>query len=164
MAKVVITNEKQLVYALNRLSRDLLVYLSKKVMAIMKRNLRSGTNISTTSMQKGVDYSINAQGTEATIYIDYEFVEDAFAEPPIFFGGKMVEWGQFMNTFGADKGSRMWNGQPISFRMAEWLQYGGSGNIGNQPISANKWFSKTENEVRLNLDKWVKTFILKNFK
>lgn len=164
MATVVITNEKQLVVALNRLSRELLVYLSKRVMTIMKRNLDKGTNISTTSMEKGVDYSINAQGTEATIYIDYEFVEDAFAEPPIFFGGRMIEWGQFTNTFGVDKGSRMWNGQPISFRMAEWLQYGGSGGIGNQPIKANHWFTKTYNEVRTNLSRWVQEFLSKKLK
>lgn len=164
MAKVVITNEKQLVYALNGLSRDLLSYLSKKVLKIMKANLAEGASISTTSMQKGVDYSINAQGTEATVYIDYDFVEDTFAEPPIFSNGKMVEWGHFTNTFGQDAGSREWRGRPVSFRMAEWLEYGGSGSIGNQPISANKWFSKTENEVRLNLDKWVKTFISKKFK
>lgn len=164
MATVVITDERQLAVALNKLSRELLVYLSKRVMAIMRRNLRNGTDISTSSMEEGVDYSINAQGTEATIYIDYEFVEDAFAEPPIFFGGKMVMWGQFMNTFGSDKGSRMWNGEPISFRMAEWLQYGGSGSIGNQPIKKNQWFTKTESDVKANLNKWVQTFISKKFK
>ena len=164
MATVVITNEKQLVFALNKLSRELLVYLSKKVMKLMKKNLGKGTDISTTSMEEGVDYSINAQGTEATIYIDYEFVEDAFAEPPIFFGGKMVEWGQFINTFGKDKGSRMWNGQPISFRMAEWLQYGGSGGIGNQPIKKNQWFTKTESDVKANLNRWVQEFLSKKLK
>jgi hypothetical protein len=76
----------------------------------------------------------------------------------------MVEWGQFTNTFGEDKGSRMWNGQPISFRMAEWLQYGGSGDIGNQPIKANHWFTKTYYEVQASLGRWVQEFLSKRIK
>jgi len=159
MSTFYVTNEKQLRDKIMlEISRPLLEYLSKKVVNIMKKHLAE-SEISTQSMQQGVDYMINATGTESVIEIDYEYVQDFAARPPQFEGGTMIEWGWFTNSIGANRGSQQWKGEWISFRMAEWLEYGGSGNYGNQPISASHWFSKTAQEVKANLNSWVREFL-----
>lgn len=160
MAKT-ITNEKQLYAYLNSLSTQLLRYVSNKVVALMKRNLRKGASISTTSMQEGVTYELDKNSKSSTIYIDYDFVSDIFARPPEIQNNKLVEWGHFTNTFGSYIGAETWRGELISFRMAEWLEYGGNGDIGNQPIRANHWYTQTVQEVRANINSWVKEFLKK---
>lgn len=158
MRAVTISNSKELMVAMEKLSRELLIFLSKKTMSVMKKNLNTATNISTESMQDGVDYKVEANETSATIFINYNYIEAYHGRLPQYLNGELVEWGQFRNTFGREVGSTIWQGQPVAFRMAEWLEYGGKGGVGNQPIQANQWFTKTVNDVRANLDKWVKEF------
>lgn len=146
---------------MQKISRGLLEYVSKKVVKIMRNNLED-SEISTRSLQKGVEYSINNTGNESTIYIEYELVQDFAASPPLYYGSYMVEWGQFTNSIGKHKGEQTWNGELISFQMAKWLEYGGDGNYGNQPIEASHWFTKTKQEVETNLQKWVKEYLIKN--
>lgn len=162
MATYYIRNEGQLKeLVLRKISRGLLEYVSKKVVKIMRNNLED-SEISTRSLQTGVDYSINNIGNESTIYIEYELVQDFAASPPLYYGSYMVEWGQFTNSIGKHKGEQTWNGELISFQMAKWLEYGGGGNYGNQPIEASHWFTKTKQEVETNLQSWAREYLRQN--
>lgn len=146
---------------MKKISRGLLEYVSKKVVKIMQDNL-ANSSISTSSLQDSVIYNINAKGTESEISIWYEYAQ-SFASPPVFDGsGELVIWGHLTNTFGANAFDQTWNGQLISFRLAEWLEYGGSGGIGNQPIVASHWFTKTKQEVEANLQKWAREYLVQN--
>ena len=162
MATYYITNTEQLnKIVLAKISRGLLEYVSKKVVEIMQKNLAL-SEISTSTLQNSVSYTINSLGTESEIAIDYEFAQ-SFASPPEFEGsGRLVTWGHLTNTFGENAFEQTWDGQLISFRLAEWLESGGSGGIGNQPIVASHWFTKTKQEVEANLQSWARTYLRQN--
>lgn len=146
---------------MQKISRGLLEYVSKKIVKIMQDNLAQ-SEISTNTLQGSVVYNINPLGDESEIAIDYEFAQ-SFAAPPMFDGsGQLVEWGHLTNTFGRNAYEQTWNGQYVSFRLAEWLESGGNGSIGNQPIVASHWFTKTLREVEMNLQKWAKEYLIKN--
>lgn len=141
----------------------LLEYLSKKVVEVVKENL-ANSYISTRTLQECVAYKVNTADGSSTIFIDYEYAQ-AFASEARFEKGRLVEWGHLTNTFsgsGGVAGSQEWNSKVISFKLAEWLESGGNGDIGNQPIIASHWFSKSESIVRANLPKWVREFFIKN--
>ena len=158
MSTFYVTNEAQLkdqIFA--QISRPLLAYLSEKVVKVMQKHLNE-SEISTRTLQNCVSYNIDALGIERVIEIDYDLAQ-TFAYPPQYEKNHMVEWGKFTNSLGANAGSQSWNGQWISFRLAEWLEYGGNGSYGNQPIPKSSWFTKTENEVKANLNSWVREFL-----
>lgn len=153
-----VTNEHELkeqIFA--SISRPLLTFLSEKVVSIMQKHLLE-SEISTRTLQKCVNYIINPAGTESIIEIDYDLVQ-TYAYPPQYVKNHMVEWGKFTNSLGPDAGSQMWKGQYVSFRLAEWLEFGGNGFYGNQPIPKSSWFTKTENDVKANLNSWVKEYL-----
>ena len=139
-----------------KLSRGMLEYLSKKIVKIMQDNLEN-SDISTRTLQKSVDFTIGKDNMESIISINYEFAQ-SFAEPPIIDGGGLVEWGHLTNTFGDQAGEQTWNGELVSFKLAQWLEYGGNGDIGNQPIPASQWFSKTVSEVKTNIHSWAQEY------
>jgi len=158
MSTFYVTNEAQLkdqIFA--QISRPLLAYLSEKVVKIMQKHLNE-SEISTSTLQKCVDYTIDSTGIESVIEIDYDLAQ-TFAYPPQYEKNHMVEWGKFTNSLGSYAGSQKWNGEWVSFRLAEWLEYGGNGVYGNQPIPKSSWFSKTENEVKANLNSWVREYL-----
>ena len=156
----IVKNERELTILMTEISNKLLIYLSKEVMRVMREEL-SKAAISTKSMQDGVDFKISAGGTEATIFVNYDYIEAFHSRMPVYADGNMVAWGWFRNSFGRQKGETTWRGAPIAFRMAEWLEDGGKGSIGNQPIPATHWFTKAVKEVELNLDKWINKFFSK---
>ena len=161
MSTFYVTNDQELrekIFA--EISRPLLAYLSEKVVEIMQKHLQE-SEISTRTLQNCVSYNIDALGTESVIEIDYELVQ-SFATQPQYIGNHMVEWGKFTNSLGSNAGSQKWNGEWVSFRLAEWLEYGGNGVYGNQPIPKSSWFTKTENEVKANLNYWVREFLHNN--
>nr|DAT76343.1 MAG TPA: hypothetical protein [Caudoviricetes sp.] len=162
MATYFIRNTEQLnKLVIQKISRGLLAYVSKKVVKIMQDNL-SYSEISTSTLQKTVGYKINSAGDESDIAIDYEFAQ-TFASPPEFDGnGRLIVWGHLTNTFGSNAFDQTWNGELISFRLAEWLESGGSGTIGNQPIVASHWFTKTKQEVEMNLQSWAREYLRQN--
>lgn len=146
---------------MQKISHGLLEYVSKKVVKIMQDNLDQ-SEISTSTLRDSVVYKINPLGNESDIYIWYEHAQ-SFASPPMFDGnGQLVVWGHLTNTFGANAFDQTWNGELISFRLAEWLESGGHGGIGNQPIVASHWFTKTKQEVETNLQSWAREYLVKN--
>lgn len=162
MATYYIQNTAQLdKLVMQKISRGLLEYVSKKVVKIMQDNLAQ-SEISTSTLRNSVIYKVNPLGNESDIYIWYEYAQ-SFASPPMFDGsGQLVEWGHFTNTFGPNAYDQTWNGELISFRLAEWLESGGSGGIGNQPIVASHWFTKTKQEVETNLQSWAREYLRQN--
>ncbi len=162
MATYYIKNTAQLDrLVMQKISRGLLEYVSKKVVKVMQDNLED-SEISTRTLQKTVVYNINSAGNESEIAIDYEFAQ-TFASPPEFDGSRrLIIWGHLTNTFGSDAFSQTWNGQYVSFRLAEWLESGGSGAIGNQPIVASHWFTRTKQEVETNLQSWAREYLRQN--
>jgi len=160
MAIYFIQNTAQLnEFILKKISRGLLDYLSKKVVKIMQDNL-DNSNLSTRTLQTSVLYNINSTGTESIIAIDYDFAQ-TFAIPPEYDGGHMVEWGHLTTSLGSQAGSQRWNGELISFRLAQWLENGGAGTYGNQPIEASHWFTKTKLDVETSLNAWSKEYLIK---
>lgn len=161
MATFYITNNTQLSNVIyKQIVHSLLKYLSEKIVDIIKDNL-ANSDISTNTLQRSVTYQLNNSGKSSTIYVDYAYAQ-SFATDPEFDNGELVEWGHLTNTFDGNGGSaysQFWNGQLISFKLAQWLESGGSGNKGNQPISASHWFSKTVNYVSSNLSMWVKNYL-----
>lgn len=160
MATYFITNNSQLNALLTqKVLKGLLEYVSKKVVEVMQRNLDQ-SEISTRTLQTSVLYNLNSTGTESIISIDYDFAQ-SFATPPEYDGGRMVEWGHLTTSLGSQNGSQRWNGEFISFRLAQWLESGGVGNYGNQPIEASHWFTKTKADVQSNLTIWTKQYLSK---
>lgn len=158
MSTFYVTNDQELREKISaEISRPLLVFLSQKVVKVMQKHLDE-SEISTRTLQDCVDYIIDETGTESTIEIDYDLAQ-TFAYPPQYEKNHMVEWGKFTNSLGGNVGSQTWNGEWISFRLAEWLEYGGNGIYGNQPIPKSSWFTKTENEVKANLNSWIREFL-----
>lgn len=147
---------------INGLIKGLLTYLSEKIVTIMQKNLLE-SEISTRTLRKSVSYSINNLNTESIISIDYELAQ-TFATPPKFGPTGLLEWGHLTTTFGTQALSQTWNGELVSFRLAEWLESGGSGDIGNQPIRASHWFSKTVDEVKSKLNSWCSAYLKKIYK
>lgn len=146
---------------MQKISRGLLEYVSKKVVKIMQDNLAQ-SEVSTSTLRDSVIYKINPLGNESDIYIWYEYAQ-SFASSPMFDGsGQLVVWGHFTNTFGSNAYEQTWNGELISFRLAEWLESGGHGGIGNQPIVASHWFTKTKQEVETNLQSWAREYLRQN--
>lgn len=138
--------------------RPLLEHCAKEVAFIMQWALDTNTSgISTTSLQESVTYDVSAK--EAVIYIDYESCQEIYGEMPEYDGGKLVEWGRFINVFGDQKGSDTWNGEIVAFRMAEWLENGAFGDKGNNPIEPTHWFTKiVYGEVKKNLRSWIERY------
>lgn len=158
MATFYVTNNRELKNLIAaKIVKPLLEYVSKKTVKIMQENLNN-SEISTSTLEKSVNFHINQEGTESIIEIDYEFAQ-SFATDPKYERGQLVEWGRFTNSIGKNVGSHQWNGELLSFRVAEWLEYGGYGKYGNQPIPASNWFTKTKNMVTDNLDSWVREFL-----
>lgn len=154
----------------------LLKELSEKVKTLIKINIRQNTNISTETLQDYVTYQSNNK--DSIIYIDFELMSTLESSPPVFsdmkYYGKnnrgkvspygLVEWGRFTNTYGGRKGKigdRKWGKDLITFKLADWLEKGGVGNVGNQPIIANRWFTNTIQQIETNLDHWVSSFFEK---
>ena len=158
MGTFYVTNEYQLRDQIfTQISKPLLAFLSEKVVSIMQKHLDEA-EISTKTLQNCVSYTIDTLGLESVIEIDYDLAQ-TFAYPPQYEKNHMVEWGKFTNSLGASTGSQKWNGEWVSFRLAEWLEYGGNGVYGNQPIPKSSWFTKTENDVKANLSSWVREFL-----
>ena len=101
------------------------------------------SELSTRTLQTSVLYNLDSTGTESTIAIDYDYAQ-TFATPPEYDGGHMVKWGHLTTSLGSQAGSQKWNGEFISFRLAQWLESGGFGVYGNQPIQKSSWFTKTK--------------------
>lgn len=146
---------------MSKISRGLLEYVSREVEKCMIKHLAE-SSISTSSLQQCVTHKINTFGNESIIYIDYDFAQEHFASPPQYDEGKMVEWGRFTNSVGQNAFEQTWNGELVSFRLSEWLEEGGHGNIGNQPITASHWFTKTIKDVEQNLDRWAEKYLRDN--
>lgn len=162
MATYYIRNEGQLKdLVLRKISRRLLEYVSKKVVKIMQDNLEK-SSISTSSLQDCVTYQIDTSGIESTIYIDYLTAQTSFGMDAVYEDGKMVEWGRFRNSFGSQFNGDTWHGQYISFKVSEWLENGGPMGVGNQPIQASHWFTKTKQEVETNLQSWAREYLRQN--
>ena len=160
MATYYITNTSQLNALLTqKVAKGLLEYVSKKVVEVMQRKLDE-SELSTRTLQTSVLYNLDSTGTESTIAIDYDFAQ-TFATPPEYDGGHMVEWGHLTTSLGSQAGSQRWNGELISFRLAQWLESGGAGDYGNQPIEASHWFTKTKADVQSNLSIWAKQYLSK---
>ena len=145
--------------------RPLLEYCAKEVMFVMQYALETNADgISTTSLQNSVTYEI--VGNEAVIFIDYEACQTIYEEPPEFGGGGIVEWGRFTNVFdgyGGIGGGTEWEGDILAFKMAEWLEEGAYGSIGNNPIEPTHWFTKiVANEIKKNLRYWIEKFFYTN--
>lgn len=142
--------------------RPLLEHCAKEVAFIMEWALETNTSgISTTSLQDSVTYDVTAK--EAVIYIDYERCQEIYEETPEYEGGKLVEWGRFVNVFGEQAGDNEWNGEIIAFRMAEWLENGAYGSKGNNPIAPTHWFTKiVYNEINKNLRLWIERYFTLN--
>ena len=160
MATYYITNTSQLNALLTqKVAKGLLEYVSKKVVEVMQRKLDE-SELSTRTLQTSVLYNLDSTGTESTIAIDYDMAQ-TFATPPEYDGGHMVEWGHLTTSLGSQAGSQRWNGELISFRLAQWLESGGAGDYGNQPIEASHWFTKTKADVQSNLSIWAKQYLSK---
>lgn len=144
----------------------LLEELSKEAVKIMQEAISQDAEISTSSLQDSMTYSLSADKQQSTVYIDYNFCQFAYGYAPTFDEkGKLVEWGNFRNTFsggGGKAGSGKWNGEFISFQLADWLEDGGRGHIGNQPIAANHWFStKAVPKIRAMIPRVTRSFLSK---
>lgn len=104
------------------------------------------------------------EGEDVVVFIDYErMTREESAEPVFDEKGHLVEWGRFCNTFDGKYGrgsafDDTWRNELVTFRMAEWLEKGGGGHIGNQPISANHWFTKSVDNIKRYLPLWVRDF------
>ena len=144
---------------LRKISNGLLDYVSKKVVKIMQDNLEN-SDLSTRTLQTSVLYNIDSTGTESIIAIDYDMAQ-TFATPPEYQNGSMIEWGHLTTSLGSQAGSQRWNGELISFRLAQWLENGGAGDYGNQPIEASHWFTKTKADAQSNLSIWAKQYLSK---
>lgn len=164
------------IYINNTVIPLLIKDLATKTQQLMRKQLAENASISTETLQKYVTATIDKNS--AIIYVDFETMSNIESAPPEYgsfkySGGKkrgsvvgsgLVEWGRFTNTFrkGQDTiGGTKWNGELITFRLAEWLEKGGAGGIGNQPIAKNEWYTKTANQVEQNLDIWVMQFMKK---
>lgn len=148
----------------SRIIPDIMKFASEYVKKVMKQEL-SKSEISTKSLRESIIYKI--EGNKSTIYIDYDLVQDKFARQSKdnSFGanGKpYVTWGWFTNTYNGSGGFRNeeeWNGLPISFNLAKWIEEGQSGNgtlIGNQPIEGTGWFTNTIERLKKELPKQLK--------
>ena len=154
----------------------LLKELSDKVEKLIRINIRQNTNISTETLQEYVTHT--ATHKQSIIYIDFELMSSVESSPPVFSDmeysgtikrGKvepygLVEWGRFTNTYGGRKGKigdKKWGKDLITFKLADWLEKGGVGNVGNQPIIANRWFTNTIQQIETNLDRWISGFFEK---
>ena len=139
--------------------RPLLEYCAKETVFIMQYALENNADkISTTSLQDSVTYEV--VGNEAVIFIDFESCQELYEEMPEYEGGKLVEWGRFINVFGEQRGDNEWNGEILAFRMAEWLESGAWGDKGNNPILPTHWFTQiVVKEVQKNLPYWVQKFL-----
>jgi len=158
-----IHNKSELLALFNtKIIPQLLKELGKQVESIMKIELGKNNIKYQTMDQAGYsDYVMSKmQGTNAcVVYIDYVAMENAESEQPQY-----MEWGRFTNTYdgkGGIYGGKLWNGMPITFRLAEWLENGGSGAIGNQPLKANAWFTDISNRVASQVNNLVKNALRK---
>lgn len=144
----------------------LLEELSKEAVKIMQEAIETDASISTESLQNSMTYSLSADKQQSTVYIDYNFCQFAYGYAPTFDAyGQLAEWGNFRNTFdghGGRQGSGVWDGELISFRLADWLESGGHGGVGNQPIKANHWFStKAVPKIRAMIPRVTRSFLSK---
>lgn len=138
--------------------RPLLEYCAKETVFVMQYALENNiAGISTSSLQDSVTYEV--VGDEAIIFIDYDRCQDLYEEMPEFEGGKLVEWGRFINVFGDQAGDNTWNGDIVAFKMADWLENGAFGALGNNPIVPTHWFTRiVVKEVQKNLRYWIEKY------
>ena len=162
-----IRNKTQLLALFNtKIIPQLLKELGKQVESIMKQELGKNNIKYQTMEQAGYsDYvTSKMQGTNiCVIYIDYNTMENVESAQPQY-----MEWGRFTNTFdgnsstyGGIYGGKLWGGMPITFRLAEWLENGGNGAIGNQPLKANAWFTDISNRVSSQMSNLIKNALRK---
>ena len=145
----------------------LLTLLSQEAVKIMQKAIDEETEISTDSLQQSMSYSLSGNKQQSTIFIDYNLCQLAYGYAPTFNErGRLIEWGNFRNTFagsGGRQGSGKWGGEFISFHLADWLEHGGRGSIGNQPITANHWFSaKAVPQIEAMIPRITQQFLQKN--
>lgn len=139
--------------------RPLLEYCAKETVWTMQYALETNADgISTTSLQDSVTYEV--VGNEAVIFIDFETCQELYEEPPEYEGGKLVEWGRFINVFGEQAGSGEWDGDILAFKMADWLEKGAWGDKGNNPILPTHWFTRiVVQEVKKSLPYWIEKYL-----
>lgn len=141
--------------------RPLLEYCAKETVWTMQYALETNADgISTTSLQDSVTYEI--VGNEAVIFIDFETCQELYEEPPEFEGGTLVEWGRFTNVFdgyGGVGGGTEWDGDILAFKVADWLENGAWGSLGNNPIEPTHWFTQiVVKEVQKSLPYWIQKY------
>ena len=158
---MLIHNDAELKRAfLMKLLPGLMEDLSKKVEDILKRNLNLAS-ISTDTIQDYVTHTIENKGDKITATI---FIDDVAAQ---YENEGSKEWyapvgNGVLRQFMSIDGSTDYGGHTIVWNIINWLEEtGASGRIGNNPIMPIEMFANTEQEVRTNLDNWVKEYLHK---
>lgn len=164
MATEISTYKELEYYFASKIMSELLRRLAEECVELMKKELKTAQRkaIRTETLREYI--TIKYTQNDATIYVDYNAISQFEESPPLFSGGTLVAWGRFTNTFsgaGGLSGVDIWNGKLVSFRMLEWLESGGAGHLGNQPITATHWFTNTESKIKENLDDMVKKHLRK---
>lgn len=143
--------------------RPLLDHLSKKAIAVLKKEMDKAT-ISTKTLQNYIFHSLNEAGTESIIYIEFDLMQEQEGKEPVYEGKKLIEWGRFTSL---DNSTR-YGDKPITWHMVDWLENGVTGGkhyIGNQPIKDIGMFENTRTILEQKIPAWTKGFIKKfNYK
>lgn len=152
-----ITNMSELKEKMEKLIlKPLLEHLSKKAIEVLRKELDKA-DISTDTLQNYIVYEIDKNGTESTIFIELDLMQENEGKPPIYISGYCVEWGRFTSL----DGNTHYKGSPITWHMVDWLENGVSGDgyyIGNQPIKGIGIFRKTNKILKENIPIWTRQF------
>lgn len=148
---------------LKKIIPSLMESCAKEVVKIMKHHLEDDGTISTTTMQECVRTFKESDST-ISIGVDYDMVQSFAVEPTVkldYVRGQYLVFGYFCNTFngyGGDAYEQDWNGMPIAWNMAKWLEEGNKGFVGNNPISAGHWFTNAVEELKGS----IRQIVIKN--